>query len=293
MLKSMTAYATSEISEQYLSVSMEIRSYNSRYLDIVLRLPPGYLNVEKKIKALISATIERGRVEVRLRVKDQSESATAYEADLHKARAYVEAAGKLKSILKLRSGLSLDHIVGVPGVLQPVENGQSAEACWPVVARCVQQALDVLDQMRRKEGAFLQKDLLRRLTFMEQSLDQIERRATGLIEHYRELLLARIQALIQGTVELDPHRIAQETAILADRSDISEEIVRARSHIAQFRSIAQAETSEGRRLNFLLQEFNREFNTMGSKIGQAEIAHVVVDVKAEIEKMREQVQNIE
>ncbi len=293
MLKSMTAYATNETNEQNISVSVEIRTYNSRHLDIMLRLPSGYLNLEEKIKGLLSSAIVRGRVEVRLKITDVSETAGAYEVDLNKAKAYFAALEQLKSALNLKGGPSLDSIAAVPGVLQPAENGRDSEASWPSIVSCMQPALDELDRMRRQEGAFLEKDFLQRLERMEQGIDQIEQMAAGLVDQYREKLLARIDALTQGTVELDPMRVAQEIAILADRSDISEEIVRARSHIAQFRTTMEADEPAGRKLNFLLQEFNREFNTMGSKIGQADIAHIVVDMKAEIEKMREQVQNIE
>lgn len=293
MLKSMTAYATNETNEQNISVSVEIRTYNSRHLDIMLRLPSVYLNLEEKIKGLISSAIVRGRVEVRLKITDDSAAAGAYEVDLNKAKAYFSALEQLKSALNLKGGPSLDSIAAVPGILQLAENGQDSEASWPLSVSCMQQALDELDRMRRQEGAFLEKDFLQRLKRLEQGIDQIEQMAAGLVDQYREKLLARIDALTQGTVELDPMRVAQETAFLADRSDISEEIVRARSHIAQFRTIMAADEPAGRKLNFLLQEFNREFNTMGSKIGQADIAHIVVDMKAEIEKMREQVQNIE
>jgi uncharacterized protein (TIGR00255 family) len=293
MLKSMTAYATNETNEQNIFISVEIRTYNSRHLDIMLRRPSGYLNLEEKIKGLLSSAIVRGRVEVRLKITDDSETAGAYEVDLNKAKAYFAALEQLKSALNLKGGPSLDSIAAVPGVLQPAENGQDSEASWPSIVSCMQPALDELDRMRRQEGAFLEKDFLQRLERMEQGIDQIGQMAAGLVDQYREKLLARIDALTQGTVELDPMRVAQETALLADRSDISEEIVRARSHIAQFRTIMEADEPAGRKLNFLLQEFNREFNTMGSKIGQADIAHIVVDMKAEIEKMREQVQNIE
>ena len=147
--------------------------------------------------------------------------------------------------------------------------------------------------MREKEGAFLANDLKQRLGFVEQSLDQIEADATGLVPLYRERLQERITALTKGVVELDAGRIAQEAAILADRSDISEEIVRAESHLKQFRSIMISEEPAGRKLNFLLQEFNREFNTMGVKAGNAEVSHIIVNVKSELEKIREQVQNVE
>jgi uncharacterized protein (TIGR00255 family) len=155
------------------------------------------------------------------------------------------------------------------------------------------EALASLDQMRLQEGNHIGEDFAQRLELIETHLDAIEKEAAGLPALYRDKLTSRIESLTQGVVELDPVRIAQEVAVMADRSDISEEIVRARSHMLQFRALAKGPEPAGRQLNFLLQEFNREFNTMGSKIGQADLAHSIVAVKAEIEKLREQVQNIE
>ena len=153
--------------------------------------------------------------------------------------------------------------------------------------------MSILDQMRQKEGDYTARDLTDRLDFISASIDRIATDSADLLGHYSERLQECIAALTRGTVELDPQRIAQEAAFLADRSDISEEIVRAKSHVHQFRDFMQSDDPAGRKLNFLLQELNREFNTMGSKIGNADVAHVVVDVKAELEKLREQVQNIE
>lgn len=293
MMKSMTAYAVAEKNEQDILVRVEMRAYNSRHLDIALRLSQGYLTLEEKIKGLISQTIERGRIDVRIMVKDSGETASAYEVDLPKARAYHAAAQTLEEDLKLKVSLSVNQLAAVPGVIRPAENSSTAETVWPLMAVCLQQTLQHLDQMRRQEGAFVAKDLGLRIDAIEDRLIQIEKNTDGLLPLYRDKLHARIKQLTQGEVDLDPARITQEAALLADRSDISEEIVRVKSHIEQFRATMAGDEPAGRKLNFLLQEFNREFNTMGSKAGQASVAHIIVDVKAEIEKIREQVQNIE
>ena len=154
-------------------------------------------------------------------------------------------------------------------------------------------ALDDLETMRKNEGDFIAKDLKHRLKFIHACLKQIHKKSDGLLNEYQERLKERISSLTQDLVELDPTRIAQEAAHLADRSDISEEIVRAKSHLNQFNEIINAVEPAGRKLNFLLQELNREFNTMGSKIGNAEVAHIVIEVKSELEKIREQIQNVE
>jgi uncharacterized protein (TIGR00255 family) len=233
-----------------------------------------------------------GRVEVRLKIQTGGEAACVYEADLPKAKAYLHAANQLKDQLNLTGQLSLEQLLAVPGMLAPSET-QDVEGHWPMVAGCLQQALDAVNEMRENEGDYLGQDILQRLDFIEQGLDQIETAAHSLVAQYQDKLRVRIETLTNGAVELDAARIAQEAAMLADRSDISEEIVRSRSHVKQFRSIIKDDAPAGRKLNFLLQEFNREFNTMGAKVGQAEVAHTIVDIKAEIEKLREQVQNIE
>ena len=293
MLKSMTAYASEEKSDQALTVGAEIRGYNSRHLDIALRLSNGYAALEEKIKAQIAAKVVRGRIEVRIWVKDASEKATAFEVDMVKARAFFQAASALKSELKLSGDLSLEHMLALPGVIQSAENLQAADLHWPRIADCLAKVLENLDRMRRREGDHLRSDFVQRLDWIEAQLKVIETSTDGLLGQYRDRLQARIEALTQGIVTLDPMRIAQEAALMADRSDISEEIVRAKSHIAQFRSVLDGDEPAGRKLNFLLQEFNREFNTMGSKTSQAAVSHTIVAVKAELEKMREQVQNIE
>ena len=162
-----------------------------------------------------------------------------------------------------------------------------------MISLCLQIVLADLDRMRSTEGDFILKDFSARLAFIESGLTQIEAATQGMLSAYQQKLTARIEALTQGALELDPVRIAQEAAFLADRSDISEETVRARSHIEQFRTMLNSDEPAGRKLNFLLQELNREFNTMGAKVGQAAVAHVIVDIKAELEKLREQIQNIE
>ena len=294
MLKSMTAYAFVEQLENELSVTVEARTYNSRYLDVILRLPMGYAAFEEKIKALVAGTITRGRVDLKLTVKDDKTAVCDYEIDSGRAKAYLTAYEQLKSDLNLGTdALPVEHLLSIPGVIQPAEVQGDYESHWDLISRAVKAAVLQVDQMRQKEGAFLHKDFVQRLTYVERRLDEIEASVQDLPEKYRDKLQARVEALTKGLVELDPSRIAQEAGMIADRSDISEEIVRARSHITQFRSIMEGEEPAGRKLNFLLQEFNREFNTMGAKVGQATSAHMIVDIKSEIEKLREQVQNIE
>jgi uncharacterized protein (TIGR00255 family) len=282
-----------EQSDGPITVSVEIKSYNSRHLDLALRLPLGYAVLEDKVKAQVSSLLVRGRVEVRFRLQDQSESACAYEIDQNRAKAYLAAANQLKDGLKIDSELPLANLLGVPGVIQAADKSTAAETYWPLMSASLDQAMDALDRMRQKEGSYIAQDFDDRLEFLEKGLGEVEAATDGVLEAYRDRVKSRVEALTKGIVELDQGRIAQEAAILADRSDISEEVVRARSHIEQFRSIMASDGPAGHKLNFLLQEFTREFNTMGAKVGQAAASHIIVDIKAEIEKLREQVQNIE
>jgi uncharacterized protein (TIGR00255 family) len=178
-------------------------------------------------------------------------------------------------------------------MIVPADTSVAMDMHWPLISDCITKALLQVDGMRCQEGEFIGRDIALRLDGVEQQLGRIETSVEDLPAIYRDKLQARINNLTAGVADIDPVRLAQEAALLADRSDISEEIIRVRSHIKQFRSIMADDQPAGKRLNFLLQELNREFNTMGSKAGQARAAHMIVDIKAEIEKIREQVQNIE
>ena len=293
MIKSMTAYANAEKTADNLAVTVNIRSYNSRYIDIFLRIPPVYQFLEDKIKGLIGDRIARGRVEVRLQIDDNAEEAAGLEIDHARARALVAAFNELKSEFNLANDITLDMLVGAGGIFKPVEKLPNEEDIWAAVKDCISVAIDDLEEMRRKEGDFIAGDIERRLDFIDECLKHIKKGSKDLLGQYQERLKERISSLTQDIVDLEPARVAQEAAFLADRSDISEEIVRAGSHLSQFNLIMNDVKPAGRKLNFLLQELNREFNTMGSKIGNAEMAHLIIDVKSELEKIREQIQNVE
>lgn len=293
MIKSMTGFASAETAAGEITVSVDIRSYNSRHLDVFLRLPSGYAALEENIKTLIAERNARGRMEVKVQVKDQSEGAAAFEIDRTRVAAVKSALTELKNEFGIQDDISLELLMSIGGIIKPVESVADIEALWPVFKECLIRALDDLDTMRKKEGDFIAGDLLQRLDYIEACISEIEKNSEGLLDQYQQRLSERISALTRETVEIDPGRLAQEAAFLADRSDISEEIVRAKSHVAHFRHIMDSEEPGGRKLNFLLQELHREFNTIGSKIGQADTSHRVVDVKSELEKIREQIQNVE
>ena len=293
MIKSMTAYAAAETASDAFSVSLEIRSYNSRHLDTVLRMPPGYLALEEKLKELISARVIRGRLEVKIYIEIEAPDATGFEFDRARAHSLYAVLNEICDEFKLNHDISLETLVHAGGIIKPVDLPSDTDAVFPVVHDCLDQALTALENMRKREGDFIARDLFKRLDHIEQQLKKIKTGSSGLIDVYQQRLKERITVLTQDMVEIDPGRIAQEAAILADRSDISEEILRSESHLKQFRHIMQSDEAAGRKLNFLLQEFHREFNTMGSKVGNADISHLIIDVKSELEKIREQIQNVE
>lgn len=289
----MTAYAKAEMTDDRLTVAVEIRTLNSRYLDYFIKVPHGYNVMEDKIKECVSGKLSRGRIEIRLHVNDASEESVAFDVNLPKARAYYEALTTLKNTFDVDGGITLPLLAGVQGLISAADMTVDTDKNWPLIEQCLNKALDDLNTMRTVEGDYLKKDFNARLDFVEGAIEKIRSDSVDLLPVYQKRLLERIKSLCEGIAEVDQARIAQEAALLADRSDISEEIVRATSHVIQFRNIMDSEEAAGRKLNFLLQEFNREFNTMGSKVGQAGVAHLIVDVKSELERLREQVQNIE
>ncbi|MFZ0484752.1 MAG: YicC/YloC family endoribonuclease [Desulfobacterales bacterium] len=293
MMKSMTAYARTEKTADEINVSTEIRSYNSRYLDLSLRIIHGFNVLEEKIKALIIEKIARGRIEMSLQINDGSDEAYNFEINIPKAKAYYDRLVQLKDQLGLHSEIAVDLLIREGGVIRSVEIDRDMDAVWPVVRDCVDEALNNLVEMRKKEGEFIALDISGRINRIEESVHLIEKESSDLLFHYQQRLKERIAALTRGMVEIDPERITQEAAFLADKSDISEEIVRVTSHIKQFRTIMNSEEPAGRKLNFLLQELHREFNTMGSKTEKAHVSHTIVEVKSELEKIREQLQNVE
>ena len=293
MIKSMTGFASAAATVGGLTVSIEIRTYNSRNLDLALRMPAGFTDLEERVRSVIAARLARGRIETRIQIEDVSDSASPVEVDMARARAVLAALERLKTEFGLEGAASLELLVGVGGVLKTVQPKADLDAAWSALEGCLTQALDGLDAMRATEGRNLAVDLGARIDALEAALGDISRKSAGVAALYQERLKERIMNLTQGLVDIDPARMAQEAAFLADRADISEEIVRAGSHLSQFRSIMDGAEPGGRKLNFLLQELNREFNTMGSKMSNAAAGHVVVEVKAELEKIREQIQNVE
>jgi len=293
MIRSMTAYAGTDLTINQIRAEIEIRGYNSRNLDVSIKMPPTCQYLEEKIRPLIAERITRGRIEMKLSIHCDGEAAQTYEVNESVADGYHGALKALKDRFHLCETIPLSLLAAKSGIIEPGKPEIDTETLWQAVSGALYQALDALNEMKTTEGNHTAADLENRLTTIAGYIHEIEQRTPGLLEHYQQRLKDRINALTHGMVGIDESRIAQEAAFLADKSDISEEITRARSHMEQFKQLMNAPDPTGRSLNFLLQEFNREFNTMGSKVGNAEISHIIVSAKTELEKVREQVQNIE
>lgn len=294
MIRSMTAFAKQQAEDEGFRVGCEIRTYNSRYLDISIRLPALYRHYENSLKQLVSKNIQRGRVEVALNISDErADHAAVYVVDRARAVGFYQALLQLRDVLEIENGVALEQVARVEGVITPAEPEAPGASEWNCIRRAMEAALADLNQMREKEGAFLAADLSARIDALETIVRFVRSRADGLMADYYQQIKERVSRLIADMVEIDETRIAQEAAFYVDKADISEEIVRAESHIEQFRKAMNDNAACGRKLNFLLQEFNREFNTMGSKTGSPEVSEKVVAAKIELEKLREQVQNVE
>ena len=293
MIKSMTGFSRAETEVGDTKSVVEIRAVNSRYLDVSTQIQHDYRILGERIKRRVAEKIQRGRVEVKIAVRGENEDIGRFEIDKERAAGYHQALLQLADLFQLNNEIPVELVAGAEGVIQAATTEMDPEQVWIDIQGCLDRAIADLDEMRRVEGRAIENDLRERLQAIESNLGEIEQMAGRVPLYHRKRLEERIAIMTRGTVEIDPGRIAQEAAFLADKSDLSEEIVRARSHLSQFQKLLQADESAGRKLIFLIQEIQREFNTMGSKAGDADITMRVVEVKSELEKIREQALNVE
>jgi len=294
MIKSMTAFARVSHTLDTLTVDMTVRAYNSRFLDFSIYLPETCQPFEEDIKKIMGQCHTRGRIEIRASLEDQSPDQDLFAVDIIKAKAYYKALNTVRDTLSLSGDIALETVIGDRQVIVAATPDVNQERIRSALCDTARIAAEEIERMRRREGENLYQDLTRRISDIEQRMAGVEQQAKTIPEVYRARLKERLAVLISGDGAcMDPVRLAQETALLADKSDVSEEIVRVHSHIKMFREIMDGNEPQGRKLNFLIQEFNREFNTIGAKAGNADLSHAVVDLKSELEKIREQVQNIE
>jgi uncharacterized protein (TIGR00255 family) len=293
MIKSMTGFAQTVFSDHSLQITLAAKTYNNRFLDINLRVSSAFYPLEDRIKTYIGSRISRGRVELSLQLASQEKLQNGNLAiNWPLAKSYGRLLTDLKEHLNLPDPIEIGHLLTVKDLFIYQESPFSEEVLWRKLSPLLRKLFDGLQKMRTDEGKNLSEDLLVRLKTIQQGSDLISQKIPRVVEAYQVRLKDRIQRLATG-IEMDPSRLAQEVAILADRSDISEELVRLGSHIKQFKTLFKDSQPVGKKMEFLLQEMNREVNTIGSKSLDSEISHQVVAIKAEMEKLREQIQNIE
>lgn len=292
MIRSMTGYGSAKGTCQGLSISVELKSVNNRYLDCSVRLPRGFLFAEEAVKAKVQQHISRGKVDVYVNIDTDSSDAVVVKVNRALADGYVAAVRELSEAYGLDGTLSALALGRMPDVLSVEKRDADADAVSAAIAEITEQALAEYDAMRDREGRKLHDDIAGRLVTIESYIGEVERRSPETVDEYRQRLYRKMTEVLENTT-LDEQRILLEAGIFADKIAVDEETVRLRSHISQMRGMLETGSPIGRKMDFLVQEFNRESNTIGSKCSDSAITKIVIELKSEIEKIREQIQNIE
>ena len=290
-MRSMTGCGRSQQREGAWEVTVELKAVNHRFLDIACRLPRSLAFLDEIVRKALNARLQRGHVDVFVTVARTDASDRQVQVDEALAAAYRDAAERLAEVLGRAQHLDLAQLMAMEGVVTVTESDMDEEAVSAACRRAMDEAIDQLCAMRAREGDSLRADLTVHLDAAAALREQLLLRAPGVVEDYRARLQQRLAQL--GADGVEPQRVAQEVAIMADRCAIDEELSRLQSHIGQLRAYLDAQGETGKKMDFLIQEMNREANTIGSKASDAQIAQLVVDLKSEIEKLREQVQNVE
>ncbi len=292
MLRSMTGFGRGEDTIGGRHIVFEIKSVNHKYFEFNSRIPRGYLFLEDKLKAYIQGKISRGKVDVFLQIETLEETDVQVLVNHSLASAYVTALQELKERYQLPDEPSLALLSKYSDIFSVHKAPEDEDAVWEAVRQVADQAIASFLKMREAEGARLKADILEKAGEIVALVDQVERHTPETVEHYRERLKAKIEELLQDN-RFDEQRVLTEVAIFADKVAVDEETVRLRSHFQQLQKLVDSDGPVGRKIDFLVQEMNREANTIGSKSVNSKIAYLVVDIKALIEKIREQVQNVE
>lgn len=293
MIISMTGFGRGEATEKGITATVEIKSLNSRYLDVSTRLPQRLQDKELVVKELVQETVNRGKLNITVYVSESESGGPSISVDEDKVKGYAKILNNLRKIAGIDDPISIRDITQFSDVfINEEENEEVLEQKWAVAEKALQEAVQSLLKMRTQEGNQLKNDLLDRIEFIESNLEIITKETSGRADETREKLLERINNLIEED-KIDPERLELEVAILVDKMDVTEEIVRLKSHLKFFIEAVEQPDPAGRRLNFLTQEINRELNTIGSKANNSEIAQYIVKCKEALEQIREQVQNVE
>lgn len=295
MIKSMTGFGRERVIADGREIIVEIRSVNHRYYEFASRTPRAYGYLDEKLKAFLKSGISRGKVEVSVSIFNQEGTDAEIELNKPVALGYLKALRESAEELNLSDDLALSNIMKLPDIFTVVKKTEDEEVIWGQVKAVAQPALDKFVQMRITEGEKLYEDISSKLDFIEKTVGMIEEHQPSVAQSYSDRLYEKIKETLKflDTDKIDEQRVLTEVAIFSDKVAIDEETVRLRSHISQFRELIKSDEPVGRKLDFLVQEVNREVNTIGSKANDLTITKMVVDLKAEIEKIREQIQNIE
>ncbi len=291
-MQSMTGYGRSEVRHADVAFTVEARSVNHRYLDVSIRLPRLYTPLEARMKQRVSAYFARGHIDITLAYQDSTTTRRALSLDPTLAQQYFDALQHLQKLLRLPGTIDLSMLASLRDIFRVEEASPDVENDWESIAQGLDDALQALQQMRRQEGEVLIRDFQMRVQTMAQEIQTIRQRVPEVVVEYRARLEQRVKDLF-AQFELDPARIAQEAILFAERADITEELTRLEAHLHAFTRLLASSEAVGRKIDFLVQEMNREINTIGSKSNDTAIAHSVVELKSELERMREQIQNIE
>ena len=292
MIKSMTGYGSAKGTEEGLEITVELKSVNNRYLDTSVRLPRSFIFAEDAVKSAVQSHISRGKVDVFVTVDSSSAGDMSVKVNEALLKGYIEAIGHIAEEYSLTNDVTAMSVARFPDVLSVEKKDMDAEQIAAAISDITEKALQDFDEMRIREGEKLRDDVLNRLNTIDSLVSIVEEKAPETVKEYRARLEQKM-AEVLGTAGIDESRILTEAAIFADHIAVDEETVRLRSHMSQLRTMISGNSPIGRKIDFLVQEFNREANTIGSKCQNSDIAHVVVDLKSEIEKIREQIQNIE
>ena len=292
MIKSMTGYGSAKGTVDGLEITVELKSVNNRYLDAAVRLPRNFLFAEELIKARVQSHISRGKVDVFVSVDSSQAGDMTVKVNEGLLKGYMDAISHIAEEYGLARDMTAMSVSRFPDVLTVEKRELDAEAIGAGIGEIAERALQDFDAMRLREGEKLRDDVLSRLETIERLVETVEEKAPETVAEYRRRLEQKM-AEVLGTAGIDESRILAEAALFADHIAVDEETVRLRSHMSQLRGMINGHSPTGRKIDFLIQEFNREANTIGSKCQNSQIAHTVVDLKSEIEKIREQIQNIE
>lgn len=292
MIKSMTGFGRGIYQGERLNITVEIRSVNHRYFEFSCRVPRSYQFIEEKLKAFCQKQISRGKIEMAVFVEELDDNSTVVEINRPYVKAYIDALKQLSKEFKIKNDVKTSDFIGNSEMFKSRRNLLPDEVVLEGVLAAAEEAVQGFVEMRKVEGESLKSDILSRAEGILERVGFIESRSPETLKNYRERLEGKMRELLDNA-QIDEGRLITETAIFADKIAVDEETVRLRSHIAQLKVLLEAEEPVGKKLDFIVQEMNRETNTIGSKAQDVEIAHTVVDIKSEIEKIREQIQNVE